>query len=414
MRKFILVAFLIAVTTGLFAQKLDDAQEKLDKGKLVEAKEKIEKAGQDPKSLTNSDYWFLRAKIYSAMGKEKSDSATEASALAAMQNYFDLEAKKKDETKRLIKSVLENHQTASDIYQSYFAAGIKNFQAAQWNSAFYNFAHTLEAFDLLSKNKITTTSFDTTATLYAGYAAQNARLVDEAAKYYAQIAEHKLADTSYVGVYEFLASYYLQKNDQAMMQKYLTLGKQLFPSNKSWKSLELQSLGNDEPKKLAKLAETANQGPSDVEAWSDYVVELFNYIYAKNTPKDYEQRQVELNGALAKFTANNPQAVVGFYIMTQHTYNQIYDLQQARAAIKGAKPEDTKKKQQLTSLISVQYDKLQFFGTKTAELYDAMPKRKPVENANYSNVLSELAEYYKFKNQPDKAKQVQDKAKGLL
>ena len=61
MRKLILSALLVAATSSLFAQKLDDIQEKIGKKKYGEAKEKVDAALADPKNQANSDFWFAKA-----------------------------------------------------------------------------------------------------------------------------------------------------------------------------------------------------------------------------------------------------------------------------------------------------------------------------------------------------------------
>ena len=51
MRKLVLSLLLAASFTGVFAQKLDDIKEKIQKGKYDEAKEKLDKVLADPKNF---------------------------------------------------------------------------------------------------------------------------------------------------------------------------------------------------------------------------------------------------------------------------------------------------------------------------------------------------------------------------
>ena len=67
MRKLVLTLLLAASFTGVFAQKLDDIKEKIQKGKFDEAKEKLDKVLADPKNQNNSDAWFYKAQIHHNM-----------------------------------------------------------------------------------------------------------------------------------------------------------------------------------------------------------------------------------------------------------------------------------------------------------------------------------------------------------
>jgi hypothetical protein len=412
MRKLILFAFLTLAGTSLFAQNFDDVVEKIKKQKFGEAKEKLDKMASDPKTLSNSDYWFYKAQIYKELGKGTSDSALMSGALDAMKNYFEIESKQKDQSKQMLKSVLESHQTAFDIYSSYFGAGVKNFQAENWRGAYNNFTNALVAFNQLSKYKITNVPFDTTATLYAGYSAQNGKMVEEAVKYYTMIADRKIVDPNYLGVYEYLLSYYQSKKDAANTAKYLALGKALYPESKSWTNYELADLDADKSKKLEKLAELTKQDPTNYDIWMEYAFEMFNYIYGKDKPADYTSKQAELTTALDHLISLK-ESPYSYYIMTQHLNNEIYDMQLDFRAIKGTKPEDVKKKSQLNKDIEAKYEVLNKNAAAAGDLYSKMTDLKPVDKANYKWVLNQQADYYRLKKQPAKAKEFDDKANAL-
>src|SRR3982750_1633442 len=100
MRKLVVTLLLAASFTGLYAQKLDDVKEKVDKQKWDEAKEKIDKVLADPKGQNNSDAWFYKAKIYQNLAKaHPEDTALYSQSFDAMKNYLRLE-EKQPEAKR--------------------------------------------------------------------------------------------------------------------------------------------------------------------------------------------------------------------------------------------------------------------------------------------------------------------------
>ena len=411
MRKIILSAFFVAASSALFAQSLTDVQEKIKGKKWGEAKEKLDKA--DAKAQATSDYWFYKAQVYNNLAKTNNDSVLLVGSLDALSKYYEQESKNKDESKRALLAMFEQHQTAFDVYNAYFQAGVKGFQSENWNAAYANFDMTLKAFDVLAKNKLTTATFDTTSTLYAGYSAQNARRVDDAAKYYIILADRNVTDSSYAGIYEFLVSYHQQKGDAANTAKYLALGKSLFPNRKSWLSYELQDLDKDKGKKIARLAQLTQENKNNAELWMEYAFELFNYTYATEKPSDYAKRQEELTTALQTATSLDPSSAYASYVMTQHASNQVYDLQQEYAAIKGTKPEDVKKKQELNKLVDAKYETLFQYASKSADAYGKQADLKPADKANYRKMLNEIADYYRMKKQADKAKEFTDKAKAI-
>lgn len=412
MRKLILFAFCLLAGFASFAQNFDEVEEKMKKAKWAEAKDKLEKFSKDPKALASSDYWFIRARINRELAKTVKDSSLMIAAQESMHKYFELEGKQKDESKRMLKSLLESHQTAFDIYKYYFDAGVERFQAEDWRNAHLNFVSALEAFNDLSKYKIVNVAFDTTTTIYAGYAAQNGKMLDNAAKYYTMVADKRIADTIYVGVYEYLVSYYQNKKDAANTAKYLALGKELFPKHKMWTQFELADLDADKSKKLAKLEELSKTEPNNYDIWMEYAYELFNYVYGKDKPADYTAKQELLTNTIQHLITLK-ESPYTYYIMTQHLNNEIYDMQVDFRAIKGTKPEDVKKKAQINKDIEGRYELLNKNAAAASALYAAMGELKPVDTANYKWVLQQQADYYRMKKNAAKAKEFDDKAKAL-
>ncbi|MDB5252625.1 MAG: hypothetical protein JWP27_1794, partial [Flaviaesturariibacter sp.] len=167
MRKLILSAFLLAAGTITFAQKLDDVQEKIKKGKWSEAREKLDKA--DAKTQATSEFLYYKAQVYSALAKESNDSSLQAAALQAAQQYYTMESA--GGSKSMLMAIMDNHRAAIQVHDTYYLAGIKDLQSQRWQSAYNNLTGSIAAYDLLYKNKVVASPLDTTSVLYAGYAA---------------------------------------------------------------------------------------------------------------------------------------------------------------------------------------------------------------------------------------------------
>src|SRR6478672_7470379 len=64
MRKFLLTGLFAVTVSGLFAQKISEVKEKIAKDKYDEAKEKLDKILQDPKSASNAEVQYYKGKVY--------------------------------------------------------------------------------------------------------------------------------------------------------------------------------------------------------------------------------------------------------------------------------------------------------------------------------------------------------------
>ncbi|RYD95560.1 MAG: hypothetical protein EOP50_07805 [Sphingobacteriales bacterium] len=405
MRKFILTALLAAGSTAVFAQKsVEKAQEFLKSNKTTEARAEIDKATADPKAATNSDYWFTRAQVYSILSNNASDTALARQALVSMQRYVELQSEVKDESKQYVSSFLDKHATAASIYNDFLNAGIKNLNAKQFPLAQSNFENALQAFEYLKKAKIVNQAFDTTATLYAGYAAESASNPEKAVFYYSQIADKRVRDTTMIGVYQYLVRHYEGKKDAANMNKYLTAGKELFPKDPWWNAYELQSIKGDTPAKLAQYAERFKKDPTNMDLADLYVVELYNYIY-KDSPADAVKRGQELTSVLQTVLANHPNDLRWNHILTQHLSYVSADAESAWKAAKGTKPEDVKKKQDLNKALAASYDVMLPQALKTAALYEAKPELNASEKSQYRFVINAIMVAYQYqKNNAEVAK----------
>ncbi len=95
MRKLILSAFFLGASTILFAQKLDDVEESVKKGKYVEAKDKIDKVLADPKNQKSANAWYYKGMVYSELAKDstRTDLDYRLEAFIAFKQYQQLDPK---------------------------------------------------------------------------------------------------------------------------------------------------------------------------------------------------------------------------------------------------------------------------------------------------------------------------------
>jgi hypothetical protein len=413
MRKLVLALLLAASFTGLYAQKLDDVKEKVDKQKWDEAKDKIDKAMTDPKAQTNSDAWFYKAKIYNNLSKaHPEDASLSSTAFEAIKTYLKLE-EKQPENKRFLLSTLEGNKTVFDFYSDAFKTGADAFNKKDYQKSLASFERTIDAFNLLNQYKFTTATFDTTSVLYAGVSAEQLKNKEQAIKYYSMLVDRKIPDTTLMGVYEYVVNYYTLNKDLPNAKKYLAIGEQVFPKYDRWLAYELELVGDDKAEKIAKYRELIQRYPSNSDLALDYGVLYFNYTYSnENKPADYAARQDTLAQILQK-SLSVQQSTLGNYLMSRHVNNQIADLEEQKRAVKGNTPADAAKRKDLDTKISQKNDELIVYSQKAADLYAQQTDLKGVDKIYYKEVLRDLADYYNMKKNTAKATEYQNKIKQL-
>jgi hypothetical protein len=413
MRKIILSAFLVAASTALFAQKLDDIQEKIQKGKFAEARQSIDQVLSDPKNQNTANAWYYKGVVYSELAKDstKQDMDYNMEAFTAFKKYQELDPKN-------IMLTLNQNGNFFQLYESYYNHGIKAFNTKSYERAFSDFENALKVKDYVyakgyEVNGFKFAALDTQLVNLAGSAGMLAKKDDAAIPYFQLIADQKLKGDDFKDVYPIIVDYYTKKKDSVNRAKYLAIGMEVLPANPYWTQSKLQEAGDDKGKRLAQFQELLKNDPANHDLLVDYAVELFNYTYGKEKPADYTQRQAELTIALQNAINSKPNSTYANYIMTQHLSNQVYDMQQDYNAIKSTKPEDIKKKQAMNKDIEKKSEEMFAFSDATYKLYDKMTELKAADKANFRNVTNQMVDYYRMKKQPEKVKFYQDRLKTI-
>lgn len=414
MRNLFFTAALLAAGTSLFAQNLDDVQENISKNKYDVAKEKIDKVLADAKGQKSPNAWYYKAVIYNALGKDTTKDNS-----AYRKEAFDAYVKSQELDPKNVMGTLEQNVTLFDLHGQYLNSAIKLHNSKNFAGALDNYKQAIAVQEYINKKGFTYNNqnlpaLDTMVNLYAGDAAFNAKDTATGIQYLQRIADAKIGGKDYASAYKLLVDYYNRKGDQANAQKYAALGKELYPEDEYWTYYELSdpALKEDKTKLLAKYEDMLSRNQNSGSLALDYAIELFNYTYGPNKPADYKAAQEKLGTVIMKAIDLNKSAEAN-YLMVQNISNQIYDLQESQRAIKGTKPEDVKKKNAFTADINKKYEDLVKYGETAAQLFSERTDLKNVEKANYKAVLNQLANYYRFKKQADKAKTYEDKAKTL-
>ncbi|MBK6266407.1 tetratricopeptide repeat protein [Marivirga sp. S37H4] len=173
MRKLTLFFALILLAGSAFAQKSNvrKAESALEDGNLQEAKQLIDEAIQHEKTKDDGKTWFTRGTIYQAMVKENYSDENLKEAVKSYDKVMELEKEG------------SNFYTLTDLKIQELWGGFINKGSEEYSAE--NFSGAFDAFE----KALMVLPEDTTATLYAGISAQQAKDNQAALKYYYRLID---------------------------------------------------------------------------------------------------------------------------------------------------------------------------------------------------------------------------------
>jgi len=415
-----LILFVLLATTGfgVFAQKLDKAKDQLKANKLAEAKTEVENFLAVEKNKTNSEGWYTKAKVYTAISKDSSLKATVPNArevaYEALKKYVELESTIKEKEKRQMSLTVDNRQPFVDLYAGYSKDGASFYNANNYNDALANFKQTLDIFDFMAQQGWTNNIvLDTTTTLYAGISAEKANKLDEAAIYYGKIGEKKATGDGFIEIYKWLADHHKQKGDIVTSQKFVDIGKELYPTDAFWSGFELDMLREKGTKDqlFAKYEEIIAKYPDNHLFVFNYAVELYTVGYNVDTtkrPANSKELVQKASDMTKKALSMKPDYANAHMLMGQIIYNEAADIATINKAIRPPqggklKPDELKKKEDLRQQVSKKYDEAIPHFEKVDELLGAQGKLKMEEKGYLKDSYDLLITIYETKGNQDKA-----------
>ncbi len=413
MQKFLLTLMITVIGNSLLAQSIDDIKDLINKSQWDKAKASVDAFLAKEKNVAKWEGWWYKGVIYNEIAKSEQfktlvpDGRMEA--FNAFKKYYEIDPKS-------ILATLEQHVRLFDIYSGYFDAAAAQFNDKKYDEAFTSFrnAYTVEEYIALKGFEYNTfkfPAFDTTLIQNIALSAYMAKKDDDAAFYYKKIADQKIAGKDNVDVYQFMVDYYQKKKDLVNREKYLQLGRELYPNDDFWYQTELADVDEKDKKALfAKYEELGPKYPDKSVLFYNYAVELFNYAYARDArPAEYKEIQKKIETTIKQTLSINKNYTEANVIMARHFYNLSFDLQDEMVAIKGTTVADQKKKADIKAIILAKSDELIPYAQAAYDAYDAKATLKPMEKANFKIVTDMLVSAYELKG--DKVKMAEYKKK---
>jgi hypothetical protein len=418
MKKAALSAWMLLSIAGAFAQNLDKAKELLKNKKLSEAKTQIDGFLAVDKNAKNAEGWYTKAKIYSDIAADKGLSASTPDArwqsFEAIQKYISYDDKKQ------ILLQLDGYKPIMDVYQGYFKDGAELYNAGDYKAAYPNFKNCLSVSEYMTAQKWSTVTLDTSVILYTGISAEKAEKRDDAAIYYGKLADGKVAGEGMGEIYKWLVDYHSKKGNAEAAQKYLSLGKELYPKDPFWDDMDMEMARSKGDKKalFAKYESTIASDPNNYVNRYNYAIEMYEEGY-KPVEADRPANSTELikktEEQLKKAVELKPDYVPANLVLGQLYYNQAIDLNNQAKAIKVVapatklKPEEQKKKDDLRAQMTKKFDDAIPYLEKVDQTLDSQPKLKSEEKGFLKNSLDLLITIYDQKGNKEKVKFYEEK-----
>ena len=415
MRKLIFALLAISLSTGLLAQTLQEVRDFAGKSQWDKAKETIDKYLESDKNNKKGEGWYLKAVVYNAIARDPklASLATDPrmDAFNAYKKYLELD-------KDAFEGKLNQHSTLFDISFGYLQKASEDFNTKKFLeslNAFRNaeIVQTYIASKSFTYNDFVYPAFDTQLYVNIAAAAINAKKEDVAVEYYAKIAEKRINVKGYEEIYRYLVDYYDRKGDKANRDKFLALGKEIYPADEFWCQVGLGEVWDDKVKLFAKYEELISAGCGNYVNNYNYGVELYNYSFASQTrPADFAKYQSRIPTILKKAIEQNP-TIEANMLMARYHFGHINDLLDSINAIKGTKPADVAKKKELNTKLDKWYDEMLPYAMSAWTKLNDKPTLKAGEKGSFKIVNSMLSEYYERKGDKLKVKEYQDKMKTI-
>ncbi|MBC3539713.1 tetratricopeptide repeat protein [Rufibacter sediminis] len=262
MKKFLLTAAAVVSMQVTFAQTsaVTNAIMYQQKGTLDKAKEEIDKAVVHEKTANNAKAWYYKGVIYQDIaghpvyGKLVDQAEASKQAYDAFSKVPALETKKKEFTDEANK---RKETLVSNMYALALNAGVESYNNK-------NFAEAQKAY----MQAITYKPEDTTAYIYAAYAAAGAEDYASAKQLYTQLVDKNLASASVYGQLLYIANN-VEKNEKDALT-ILEKARAKYPNNRDFmlQELDLYLKSGREKESMDKLDAAIKADPTNANLYT--------------------------------------------------------------------------------------------------------------------------------------------------
>lgn len=408
------ISFVVLLATGFMlakGQDLDDVKKFVLLKQYAKGRDAVDKFLANPANAARPEGWYYKAFLYNVQSRDSSKTvaqnrATNTAAYDAIKKYKQIDPKTPLTND-------EENTTIYNVYYSYYDLAIKAFSAKNYEESYTNFVNALDAHDYIYNNKLkgpntlNFTQHDTDVVWNLVLLGNELKKENEVAGYFKRIADQNLSDEKYLEAYQTLVLNAKNANNREDFTRYLEKGKKFYPKSEFWEAadIEMQIAGLEKDALFKKYDELITTYPNSYQAVFNYGLDLSKYIGTEEGGKNpnlaaYKEKLPMLfTKAIA--IKSTPEANM---VLANIYYNSYFDLGDEARAIKGTKPEDTKKKQALNTAATNSMKNVITPATEAARLYTSSGQElKGSAKANLKLAYEMLSAAYKLGGDAKKA-----------
>jgi hypothetical protein len=416
----LMIVSCLALAFSIKAQDIKTVRKLYDKKEWQKSKEAVDLLLANAGEQNNWEAWYYKGLIYGQIAKmpdlRGSVSDIWLFSYDAYKKAMELDSKQATNYMTLrgypiFDNYIELQKEGNDFFngQSYKEAVGKYKQADQVGRYIY-------------KNGWALSEIDTILYYYAGAAAMQANMADDAVTFFKKIADANIGGDGYDVCYRYLSYHYDKKGDAAASDKYSAAGRKLYPNDTYYDKLELDRERNNKglsPELFAKYEVVIGKEPNNYDVRFDYAAELFNWLYTdQKVPQDQQVSVFEkIVVQLKKCIEIDPKKTDTYVLAGKTYYNDAAFMQEAGKNLKATVPEELKKKNELKIQMEKRMNEALPYLEKANDIFEKMtPEEFKAEKRlknEYKNTLYLLAEAHKFLGNTDKEKIYNKKLDGL-
>jgi len=431
---------MLMVIIGIKAQKYESIKQYLILQTPEKAKEELDKNWSNPKFIAKPEAYILKASVLGALGSKAEGDAANALIDESEKNLE--EYLQKDPQMTLIKDPAYSN-TPIIIYSSLFNRGIGFYNKKDYQASFKTFEKVCSWSEFLNKNGIASIPLDTNAILLAGASAQATEKNDEDAfKYFKKLADNKVGGKDNEFLYRFLARKSFDKEDMDGFEKYMALGRELYPQEEyyTYKEEDFVFSLDDKAEKMRRIEGMLKKNPNNFKVQAAYGETLFDELNPRDIetplPEGAAEKEEKMVAAFTKAAEIEPNNPLSYMNLANHFMNQSIRANNAVAAqqkmmrdkIKAATPEpvkgkpapkpptadpaDVEKRKQLQAVYEGILAKALEYYEKGLGIYEKMSNHTTMDKQNWRNAVSNLIDINKeMKNAAIRDKNAADEKK---
>jgi tetratricopeptide (TPR) repeat protein len=416
LKQLLLTVLLFSLGYEVFGQTPYNAEAAYNEGNFMRAKTEIDAWLAEGDNDKNEEGWYLKAKIYNSIADDVSlrmkVPGARMEAFRALEKYVEIAEGD------LTALVADGYKPINDIYTGFYQEAANSFNEQEYETALEGFSNAVIVSRFMNDQSWITMALDTNSVLYAGVSAEKLGRMSEAVNYYGMLAEHKVTGEGFGEIYKWVANYYFEAKDLASAEKYLAIGKEVYPLDPFWASLEIDMAREtgDKTALYNKYEEVIRGEPANSLYRYNYAVELYQEGYKTDLgsrPANSEDLIRKAQLQIKEAVRLNPDYVAAQLFTGQIAYNQAVDLLNDAKAITGTMPAETTKKQALKQEALKKFEEaLPYFKT-VEKLINEKGDNSPDEKSYLKEAYELMVVIYDQKDMEAEAKAYEQKVSEL-